>query len=154
MWAAPEVIAFLGGQHDPQVSLLLICTMLPLPEVMPHCSSQQQQQQQHNNSKLRVKGSHILEWCNVSGRAMVGSHEVWHHLEQGASRNAASSNFTGQTLEHSSFRRQKGKQSRAKQKLHASFKNLSSPITRGEKENCHTYSRDSKPSLFSTQTNL
>lgn len=57
-------------------------------------------------------------------------------------------------LAPSSFRRQTSKQIRAKQKVCARFKNLSSQIIREKKGSRNTYSRDSKPLPLSIQTHL
>lgn len=152
--ACPRSHSILVGASRPFTwPWLLTCTTLPPTEVLLATQSSGYWSSTVTASSA-VEGDHILEWCNVSKHVVVGSHEVWHHLEQGASRNAGSSNFVRQTLEHSSFRRQKRKQSRAKQKRCASSKNLSSQITREKKENCTTYPRRSKTSLLCTQTNL
>lgn len=74
-----------------------------LPDVTQANCLQQQLLRQEAGSELYARRIHSLERHNTSRHVVARSREVWDHLKQGASGNAASCNVAGQTGERSSF---------------------------------------------------
>ena len=102
-----------------------------------------------SSSKLCIR-AHILKWRHASHCMVVGSREVWHHLGVGASRNAPLATLPGRHW----ILALSGDRKESKAKVCASFKNLSSQITREKKQHCKTYSGDSTPLLVHIQAHL